>query len=346
MRELLEVSQSERALYFKQAVARSESIKNPIMMEKDFWVCWALDQIFSNSVLSPHVTFKGGTSLSKCYKMINRFSEDIDLTLSKQYIGITSENDPAGVTTTNQRGKRLEQLTEKVEAKIANHIRPLLIKEFSTSLSNYFKNSDWVLELDKKDKQTLIFHYPSSLEMKTNEYVQTFVKLEFGARGDINPCEQKVISSYVQQFLPELFALPVEIKVTSLVARRTFWEKAALLHAEYFRSPQKSLPERLFRHYYDLVMLDENGLTMEALKDVSLLNDVIQNKIIYFPSKWANYDEAKIGSLRLYPNEIFIDALKQDYSRMTDMFFHSVPDFNKILAEVKRIENTINKNIR
>ena len=132
------------------------------------------------------------------------------------------------------------------------------------------------------------------------------------------------------------------ISVTSLTAKRTFWEKITLLHAEYHRDPQKPLPGRMFRHYYDIVMLDQNNLTQEALSDAALLNDVVKNKVIYFPSKWANYDEAKIGSMCIYPNEVFINSLKQDSERMTDMFFGDAPNFEKTLSEIKRIESVIN----
>ncbi len=84
MKELLQANKNERAQYFREAAARSGNIKNPIIIEKDFWVCWTLHRIFSNHDLSPHITFKGGTSLSKCYNIIERFSEDIDLTISKE----------------------------------------------------------------------------------------------------------------------------------------------------------------------------------------------------------------------------------------------------------------------
>jgi predicted nucleotidyltransferase component of viral defense system len=90
MKELLSISRNERAQLFQEATDRSPNIHNSIIIEKDFWVCWALHQIFSSPSLSPHITFKGGTSLSKCYNIIDRFSEDIDLTLAKPYIGITS----------------------------------------------------------------------------------------------------------------------------------------------------------------------------------------------------------------------------------------------------------------
>jgi hypothetical protein len=344
MKEILSAPRNERAQFFQEATERSHNIHNPIIMEKDFWVCWALHSIFSSPALSTHITFKGGTSLSKCYNIIERFSEDIDLTLSKTYIGITGDNDPISAETSSQRGKRLEQLSRSVKIKIDNYVKPMLIEEFRKNISPYFDDNEWQLTTDKKDEQSLIFHYPSCLEKASDGYIDISIKLEFGARGDNSPCECKTISSYVQQLIPELFESPPIINVSSLTARRTFWEKITLLHAEYHRDSMKPLPGRIFRHYYDIVMLDRNNLTQDALNDTGLLRDVVTNKMLYFPSKWANYDEAKIGSLRIYPNEVFIEFLKKDSQNMADMFFGDAPDFNAILSEVKKIENILNKN--
>lgn len=342
MKELLEATKNERAEYFQEATARSDKIKSSIVIEKDFWVCWTLQQIFSHPALSPHITFKGGTSLSKCYSMIDRFSEDIDLTLSKKYIEITEENDPAFTTNNSQRSKRLQQLTEKVKDKIANEVKPLLMSAFQKDISTYFDDQQWRLEIDPKDEQSIIFHYPSCYEKNPDEYIQSSIKLEFGARGDTSPCEIKTVTTYTQQLLPELFDSPTEIKVTTLIAKRTYWEKITLLHAEYHRDPQKPLPGRLFRHYYDIAMLDKNNLTHDAMQDLTLLNDVVRNKVIYFPSKWANYNEATIGTLRLYPNATFIEQLKQDHKNMTEMFFGDAPDFNETLLAIQDIERVIN----
>ncbi len=124
----------------------------------DISLCWTLNQIFSDPILSPHIIFKGGTSLSKCYNMIERFSEHIDLTLSKQYIGIMNENDPTSVSSTHQRNKRLEQLTNKVKNKINNEVKPLLIKTFKKNISTYSDNMEWRLETDERDEQSFIFH--------------------------------------------------------------------------------------------------------------------------------------------------------------------------------------------
>ncbi len=342
MKELLFASRNQRAQLFQEATDRSPNIHNPLIIEKDFWVCWVLDQIFSNPALSPHITFKGGTSLSKCYNMIDRFSEDIDLTLAKPYIGITDDNDPISAESSSQRGKRLKQLGDAVKIKIASAVKPMLAEEFRKNISPYFSDAEWQLATDEKDAQSLIFHYPSCLEKASNGYIDISIKLEFGARGDNSPYESKIVTTYAQQLLPELFKESSTIKVTSLTAQRTFWEKVTLLHAEYHRDPKKPLPSRMFRHYYDIVMLDQKNITKDALTDPALLNDVVKNKVIYFPSKWANYDEAKIGSMRLYPSEVFIESLKQDSQRMTDMFFGEAPDFDKILSEIKRIEAVIN----
>ena len=342
MNNLLELPHNERAQLFQEAAARSENIKLPIIIEKDFWVCWILDQIFSNPLLAQNTTFKGGTSLSKCYNIIDRFSEDCDLTLSKQYIGITADNDPITASTLSQRNKRLEKLTEAVKTKVTHDVKPLLIELFKKNFSPYFNNTEWRLETDHADEQSLIFHYPKSFERNPGEYIQSSIKLEFGARGDNSPCESKNISPYIQQFLPQLFTAPQKILVTSLTANRTFWEKVTLLHAEHHRDLQKPLPHRMFRHYYDIVMLDKKNITEDALKDLSLLNDVVRNKIIYFPSKWANYEEAKIGSLRIYPKGKFVKPIRQDYQKMSEMFFGNPPDFENIMSEIERIESVIN----
>lgn len=342
MKELLESTSIERRQAFEEASARSSTIKNPIIFEKDFWVCWTLGQIFSNRELSPHVIFKGGTSLSKCYNMIERFSEDIDLTLCKKYIGINEDNDPATQSTGKQRKKRLDELSKKVKNKVHDEIKPMLTTDFQNTLSTYFSNTEWSLEPDEEDDQTLIFNYPSCLPKKNDEYIESLIKLEFGARGEICPFESKKITPYYQQLLPELYENVSEINVQALLAKRTYWEKITLLHAEYHRPSDKNLPQRLFRHYYDIVMLDQKNITQEAMQDIRLLEDVVKNKSIYFPSKWANYNEAKIGTLRLYPNEEFIDQLKQDYKKMDDMFFGNPPDFNETLDKIIRIEKTIN----
>lgn len=344
MKTLVEASKEDRKQYFDEAATRSDKIKNPTIIEKDFWVCWSLERLFTSDLAS-HVIFKGGTSLSKCYNMIERFSEDIDLTLTKEYIGITSENDPATIEGRNQRDKRSKQLTELYESKIYNVIHPLLLGEFKKHLSPHFDDSDWQLEPEKDDQGNLYlkFTYPNTLGKVTEGYIQSAVKLEFGARGDICPSEHKIITPYVKEIIPAISTTDMKCSIPTLIAKRTFWEKATLLHAEYYRDINKPIKQRMFRHYYDLAMLDQHGLTSEAVKDTKLLEDVVKNKSTYFPDKKAKYEETIIGSLKLYPNEAFISQLRQDHKNMAAMFFGDAPDFDNIMNNIKRIEIDINE---
>ena len=187
-----------------------------------------------------------------------------------------------------------------------------------------------------------MFHYPTTLNTSTNEYIQSAVKLEFGARGDNNPNEAKNISPYIYNILTKLFITTPTITITTLTARRTFWEKATLLHAEHHRKTDKPFQNRIFRHYYDIVMLDNQGITNEALEDPELLNTVLMNKKTFFSSPSAKYETANIGTMRLLPNTAFIEVLKLDCEKMSDMFFGEPPNFDEIMSKVEKIESTIN----
>lgn len=343
MERFLSLSKSERNQLLEEATLRSPGIKAPTIMEKDFWVCWILNRIYSNSELTDNITFKGGTSLSKCYGIIDRFSEDCDLTIDKEYIGILEENDPRFAPSKKQQRKRLQGLSDLVEVAVNERIKPLLLKSLDAGLNSNFDSKEWSLVKDQEDPQTLLFHYPSSLiDDNQNEYIQSAVKLEFGARGDREPAQNTKISPYIESSIPEIFNQKINIEVNALSPVRTFWEKIMLLHAEHHRSTEKRLPLRLFRHYYDLVMLDKCGVTQEALKNAELLDRLVQNNKAYFHSGWANYDTANIGTLRLTPKQHFLPALKKDFLDMEEMFFGDVPVFEEVMDGVERIEGLVN----
>lgn len=203
---------------------------------------------------------------------------------------------------------------------------------------------DWRIEPDPtdKDKQTLLFHYPSTLGTDPKRYVRAVIKLEFGARGDTLPNESKNISPYIYDALPDIFDSKPIIPVSTLLAKRTFWEKATLLHAEHHRKVDKPPRDRIFRHYYDIVMLDSQGVTTQALEDPELLDIVLINKLTYFSSPSANYETANIGTMHLMPNMEFIEILRKDCDGMSEMFFGEVPNLDNIITRVDSIEKKIN----
>jgi len=323
----------------------------PIIVEKDFWVCWTLKQIFEHEQLAQHLTFKGGTSLSKAYRLIERFSEDVDLTISRNAPYLAESADPMEVGISGkERQRRINALKGNARRFVAELALPILQKSFAEKLPDGWKLA---LDADDSDHQTILFSYPRLMnygmgyglggygigrfgEGETG-YIKPFVRLEFGARGDIEPSENKTVSSYVAEAFPQLFDAP-HCAVHVLTAERTFWEKVTILHALYHRS---TLRDRMSRHYYDTFIMAQKGIADAALRDLTLLEKVVRNKSLMFADSKASYDTAVIGSLRLMPQEEMLPELKQDYVAMQKMFIGEVPEFESIMSELAKLEERI-----
>jgi predicted nucleotidyltransferase component of viral defense system len=313
-----------------------------VSVEKDFWVCWILQMLFTLPETGSHLTFKGGTSLSKAWKYIERFSEDIDLIVDKQTLGISEDNDPEKAPSKKQRRTRLEGLQNKARAWVQEHLKLALEKTISAILSD----GTWKLEVDASmpDGQCLLFSYPTVFSPDAAGYVRPVVKIELGARSDNTPSEEKIISPYVLEHFPQLGG-NASINVRVLCAERTFWEKACLLHEETFRPQNKPMKPRMSRHYYDLWRLIEAGVAERALLDKTLFRRVVAHREIYFNISWVDYTAHKPGTFRLIPQKPNLSYWEHDYQEMQkSMIFGASSTFEKILADIKKIENKINTN--
>ncbi len=256
----------DRDAVFKEAATRRGLLH--IIIEKDFWVCWVLKHLYSIAELSPHITFKGGTSLSKAYGLIDRFSEDIDLTISKPILGVTGSADPLEANiSNNERDRRIDTLKMYTQRFVNEKILPKLQTEFQHSLET---EKGWRLTLDDddKDRQTILFFYPQSPEntQTMRRYITPHVKLEFGARGDPIPSTNQTITPYVADEFPQIFNDRTCL-IPTLAAERTFWEKATILHSIHYGV---KLHDRMSRHYYDTYKLITGGIAEAALQDPSL----------------------------------------------------------------------------
>lgn len=329
----------DRADLFNE-VGTARGLANPII-EKDFWVCWTLKRLFVGEAF-PGLVFKGGTSLSKGYGIIERFSEDIDLSFDRAALGYGGDKDPEQAGSAKKAADLIEQLVAGVRAHIAGPFLTTLREAIAQQLGP--EDGQWSLTIDPQDPQTVNFCYPSSLTERDYAgiaYVNPVVRLELGARGDPWPAEKRVIQPYAAEERPELFEAPA-CDVDTLAVERTFWEKATILHAEHHRPPDKATGERMSRHYYDLVMLARSGIAERALKRLDLLSVVARHKTLFFRSGWARYDEATPGTLRLLPTDQRRADLAADYAKMQPMFFAQPPTFDDILAEIMRLHGLIN----
>lgn len=349
MDDFARLSAGERRVFIEEAAAQLDL--TTVVIEKDFWVCWTLRRLGSTTDLKGHVTFKGGTSLSKAYGIIQRFSEDIDLTIRRTAPLLDKVASPmeAGISS-NERQRRTKALKKAAQAYVATIAKPALAAAIEAELGK----EGWSIELDPEDKdgQTILFNYPRTGAYAAGDYragdyavdddagyIKPRIKLEFGARGDPDPFEDHVIQPYLAEQFPD--TLPkAGTSVETLSVERTFWEKATILHALHHGGKMR---DGLSRHYYDMLMLDRAGVTASSLAEPGLLEQVVRNKSVMFTDASASYGTAVLGTLRLAPSEQIRQALAGDYAAMADMFMVAPPPFAELLAGLADLEARINE---
>ena len=327
MRKVAQLSEDDRKALFSETASAMNI--TPAAAEKDFWICWVLLHLFEDEELSRYLRFKGGTSLSKCYNTIERFSEDIDLILD--WTSVASEDPTAeGLSKTKQRQLN-KNINERAKVYIAETLQPRL-GELMGEICN--------VGIDTEDSHTINITYPKAFN---SEYLRPQVRLEIGPLAAMLPMEMCNIKPYAAQYFSDIFEKPT-VSVPTIVVVRTFWEKLTILHAEAHRPSGKTLPARYARHYYDVYKMIQSGIDKAALStlaDLKLLEDVVLFKQRFYASSWANYATATFAGLRLYPSADHIDALRTDYEKMQEMLFGDKPSFDNILEALLELEGDI-----
>lgn len=314
----------ERNELFAESAARMGT--TPAVVEKDFWVSWALSRLFADAQLVQWLMFKGGTSLSKAYGLIQRFSEDIDLILDWRTV---SEADPLAERSQTQQNKLNAAIDEQALGFIAGE----LLTRIRAALGELC-----ICEVEAADPHVINVRYPAAFP---DAYLRPEVRLEIGPLAAWLPHETRRVSCYAAEQFPSVFAQPgFEVRV--IRAERTFWEKATILHHEAHRPLGSLQPARYSRHYYDLACMPASPVRAAALADLDLLADVAVFKQRFYPRAWARYDLAAPGSLRLVPQGEVLATVEADFRAMQGMIFGQVPAFADILAALSGLENEIN----
>jgi len=332
------LSDKDKRAYFEVAAAGLNVM--PQLIEKDFWVCWMLKTLFSLPASGSHLTFKGGTSLSKCYGVIRRFSEDVDVSIERTFLSSKGAIEPKKEESNKENQRRLERLQLACKEKIGNTLIPELKKSISAVLVN---KKEWKVKLDSNDAlgQTVLFTFPHVLTSSVESYVKSAVKIEFGSRADHWPVQTMIVNPYVANVSGDVAIEGTSVRV--LAAERTFWEKATILHMIYHYPKGKNILLRMSRHYYDLFAMGDTPICKKSLKKIALLKDVSEHKTLFFKANWAHYEEAKPGTLRLVPRDDQMSQLKTDYRQMQEMFFEDPPLFESIVEKLQGIEDKINR---
>jgi len=300
--------------------------------EKDFWVCFVLKYLFEKSRLAQHIIFKGGTSLSKVFGIIQRFSEDIDLILDWGMLGVSNDEPWQKRSHTKQDGFNKE-VNKRAQVFIKNDFFGTVKDDFER-----FGIEGLMPDLDHDDLFVINIRYPRSF---ADSYIRPFVRLEIGPLASWIPHDKYTIKPYAAEFFPRQFVDPY-CQVISIKAERSFWEKATIIHQEAHRPSDKAPPLRYSRHYYDLFMMSMHKVKDTATADYRLLADVVEFKMRFYPCKWANYENARPGTFRLLPDGSNMKHLKDDYARMREMIFGTKPEFDEIVERLAAMEHEIN----
>ena len=330
MKKIATISQKDRMALFNNTSIKAGL--NAAVIEKDFWVCWMLDYLFHRCAWKDHIAFKGGTSLSKSYGLIERFSEDIDLILDWRVLGYGFDEPWFERSNTKQDAFNKEAGT-RTEAFLHNEFIPSIASDLERELHEPVQ-----CYIDDDNPQTVVFAYNRSFN---DTSVLPVICLEIGALAAWTPAELKPITSYAAQEYPHLFTQP-STEILTVLPERTFWEKVTILHREAFRAENSTMPSRYSRHYYDLYCMAKSPVKDRALADTDLLARVVAFKDKFYRCPWARYDLAKPGTMRLLPPEYNIPKLIEDYEHMQNMIFGGKPSFYAILDSISELEKRVN----
>lgn len=314
----------------------AEKTGRPIhLLEKDAWVVWALQTLYGTA-LGDHLVFKGGTSLSKAYNAIRRFSEDVDLTYDIRTLAhdLVGENEEALPKTKSEEKRWSSEVRKRLPVWVSETVSPLIVDAISAqSLPATVR-----VEADK-----LFIDYEAV--SGGSGYVAPSVMLEFGARSTGEPASVRDISCDAAGLVDGIEFPTARPRV--MHAERTFWEKATAIHV--FCLQERLRGERFSRHWHDIVRLDDIGIADSAIADRELAKSVARHKSMFFAEKAADktpidYEEAVGGRLQLTPSGAGRAELEQDYARMLEdgLLLDEAETFDELLSRCAKIQDKAN----
>jgi hypothetical protein len=300
-------------------------------IEKDWWVSFILKFVFSGKY-SSDLIFKGGTSLSKGWNLIERFSEDIDISIDRKVFDIKEVPNKSQI-------KRLRKLScafivESFFPIIRDGLHGMNIPNIDVSLQEFEDND--------KDPITIEIHYKSIVESK--EYLKPRVLIEIGARSLMEPFEIREIASIVDKTYPDKSFASEAFKIKTVMPQRTFLEKAFLLHEEFQKQPKQIKTERLTRHLYDLEKLMDTEFEKEALMNYGLYKTIVEHRSIFNALRGIDYLNHSPNKINFYPPKKVEKDLKRDYLVMCEnMIYGKYLKWEDLLDRINQLLNRFRK---
>ena len=342
--EIISATAQERRDLFLAAATRLGTTEQNV--EKDFWVCWVLDALFHGLPPGgPRLLFKGGTSLSKAFGLISRFSEDIDITVFRGDLGQAATVAQLEALSRKKRNARLDEIKLACQRYIGLQLLETLSKLIDqTAQRAAVPEGQFRVAVGKADpdNQSLLVWYPTVTAVEG--YIRQAVKIESGAKSALDPNREATIRPYITD---DVASLNLDVSgITTVVAERTFWDKVIIIHGQrrWFerRGELQHQGQRVSRHYYDVYRLLNSEVGPRALADASLSHDCVRHARMFFDRPAFDLASALPGTLALSPSAAMSEALRRDYSRMSGMIMGAAPEFDEVIARIQEFERRIN----
>lgn len=304
------------------------------VVEKDWWVTSVLRAIFSLPY-ADNVSFKGGTNLSKCWGFIQRMSEDIDIGISREFLGF------GGVLSKNQ-------ISDKLRRASCTFVRNVMRNDVENALVAQGILPDAITvtvqetNVSTVDPETIYVAYKSLYD--SNGYVLPQVKIEVSGRSMTEPVSKVSMHSYISENLPKLTFQESPVEVNAVIPQRTFLEKLFLLHEEFAKPDSEIRVERMSRHLYDVYNIMQTEIANEALADDSLYDSVIEHRRKFIGLKGFDYDSLRKGTLKIVPTGEIRAKWETDYKyTVANMIMGEAPSFEDIMLALDSLNSRINK---
>ncbi len=303
-------------------------------IEKDWWAIRTLALVFQTEI-GPHTVFKGGTSLSKAWNLIDRFSEDIDLALDRKFLGFDKPDK-------EMNGSQVRKLRKTSCEYIAENFLQLLQQTFSDTGFTDVQLRLIPIQSADEDPVKIEVAYPVLTESVT--YINPPVVIEIGSRSEKQPYSEKQFSSFVGEHFRGRDFADTEIKIPVVNPELTFLEKIFLLHEE-FQQPQKKVKvDRQSRHLYDLEKLMDTEFGIKGLADKNLYQHIVEHRRTITPLRGIDYANHAPEKINPIPPDNMITAWKKDYEQMQqNMIYRDSLSFDKLMERIAELKNRINK---
>ncbi|MBL0236675.1 MAG: nucleotidyl transferase AbiEii/AbiGii toxin family protein [Saprospiraceae bacterium] len=302
-----------------------------VAIEKDWWITLALNASFSLSY-SKNIVFKGGTSLSKGWKLIERFSEDIDLAIDRKIFGFDGD-----ISKTQIKNLR-KQSCEFISTTFLDDLTKILTEwkaiDECRLIAQLIKDSD-------KDPQVIEIYYNSVID--TSAYLPQRVLIEVSSRSLMEPIEERKINSILSENFPQQSFVTVPFAIPTVLPQRTFLEKIFLLHEEFSQEVEKIRIDRLSRHLYDLEKLMDTEHGIEALKNTVLYNNIVAHREKLNPLRGLDYDNHIPSKIKIIPPDEVLKNFERDYEAMSSFMIYGEPlKFDHLIKRLLQLQIIIN----